>query len=59
MKRATEDGYAAITSPYTRNEHDMLDNTIRDMQGCDFRLVEEVTGTAVYRKKADLNKLVE
>jgi hypothetical protein len=37
----------------------MLDNTIRDMQGCDFRLVEEVTGTAVYRKKADLNKLVE
>jgi len=57
MKRAAEDGYAAITSPYTRNEHEMLDNVIRDMQGCDYRLVEEVGGIAVYRRKTDLNKI--
>jgi hypothetical protein len=59
VKRATEDDYAAITSSYTRNEHDMLDNTIRDMRGCDFRLVEEVGGIAVHRKKTDLNRILE
>ena len=57
MKKAAEDGYVAITSPYSKHEHDMLDNTIRDMKGCDYLLVEEVGGIAVYRKKTDLNKI--
>lgn len=57
MRKAAETGYVAITSPYNKNERDMLDNTIRDMQGCDYRLVEEVNGIAVYRRKTDLNKI--
>lgn len=59
VKHAAENDYVAITSPYTRNEHDMLDRVIRDMRGCDYRLVEEVGGIAVYRKKTDLNKIEE
>jgi hypothetical protein len=57
MREAAKLGYQAITSPYNRNELDMLDNVIRDMQGCDYLLVEEVGGTAVYRKKTDLEKI--
>lgn len=59
MKVAEERGYAPITSGYSKHEHDMLDNTIRDMQGCQYLLVECTDGTSVYRKKTELDKIKE
>ena len=59
MKFAEENSYAAITQPYNKNQHEMLDRVIQDMQGCNFILVEEVGGIAVYRKKTELNTIEE
>jgi hypothetical protein len=55
MTEAENRGYSAITSEFNRDEHDLLDNVIRDMQGCAYLLVQNSMGIAVYRKKSDLN----
>jgi hypothetical protein len=57
VKPGERDNYAEITSPYTTSEYAMLDNVIRDMQGCDYQLREVVGGIAVFRKKSELNTI--
>ena len=57
MKEAEDLGYDHITTPYSEQEYWMLDNTVKDMQGCKFLLVECVGGIAVYRPKDDVNRI--
>jgi len=57
MKEADERGYSHITTPYSEQEEWMLDNTIKDMKGCHYLLVECVGGIAVYRPNDDVNRV--
>ena len=50
-RKAKEQGFSAITDPYTRDEFEMLDKAIETLRGTAFMLVEEGFGIAIYRKK--------
>ena len=53
---AEKRGYAPVTDTYTPQEADLLDRACRDLEGCDYLLVQTSEGTAIYRKRSEVNK---